>query len=157
MAGTIRTRADGDEKAIGVDDLRLVGRDANFDPVGIEEAGFAHHAVHAVAGELMFQHVHFMIQGLVQAQQQVLGFQVLFDPVGAPVEAALAPAREVEYGFAQRLRGDGASMYGYAADPPALFDDQDGLAELGGLDGAAPASRAAADDDEVVLCHAAAP
>ena len=78
---------------------------------------------------------------------------VLLDPVGAAVEAALAPAGEVEHGLAQRLRRDGAGVHRDAADAAALLDHQHGLAELGRLDGGAPAGRAAADDDEIEGAH----
>ena len=55
---------------------------------------------------------------------QVLGGDVLLDPVGAAVEAALAPAGEVEHGLAQGLRGDGAGVDRDAADAAALLDHQ---------------------------------
>ena len=89
--------------------------------------------------------------------QQVFGLDVLLDAVGAAVEAALAPAGEVQHRLAQGFRGDGAGMHRHAADPPALFDHQHRAAELGGLDRGPPPGRAAADDDEVVPGHAALP
>ena len=108
------------------------------------------HRVDAVAGELVLQHLDLVVERHVQPRHQVVGLDVLLDPVGAAVEAALAPAGEVQHRLAQGLGRDGAGMDRDAADPPALLDHQHRLAELGGLDGGAPPGGAAADDDEVV-------
>ena len=110
---------------------------------------------HRIAGELVLQHIDLVVERHVQARHQVLGGDVLLHPVGAAVEAALAPAGQVEHGLAQCLRGDGAGVDRYAADAPALLHHQDGAAELRRLDGGAAAGWAAADDDEVVGGHAA--
>ena len=112
------------------------------------------HGADRVAGELVLQDIDLVVERLVQARHQVVGLDVLLDPVGAAVEAALALAGEVQHRLPQGLGRDGAGMDGDAADPAALLDDQDGIAELGGLDGGAAAGWPAADDEEVVSGHA---
>ena len=146
-------RADGDEDVlagVGVDVAVLLG---DLDGVRIEEAGLAARGLHAVAGELVLQHLDLVVERLVQARHQVGGADVLLHPVGAAVEAALAPAGEVEHGLAQRLGRDGAGVDGDPADAAALLDDQNGPADLGGLHGGAAPGGAAADDNHVVIIH----
>ena len=109
--------------------------------------------LHAVAGELVLQHLDLVVERHVQARHQVLGGDVLLHPIGAAVEAALAPAGEVEHRLAQRLGRDGAGVHRDAADAAALLDHEHGSAELGRLDRGAAAGRAAADDDEVDCVH----
>ena len=106
-----------------------------------------------VAGELVLEHIDLVVEGHVQAHHQVVGGDVLLHAVGAAVEAALAPAGQVEHGLAEGLRGDGAGVDRDATDAAALLDHEDGAAELCRLDGGAAAGGAAADDDEVVGAH----
>ncbi len=109
--------------------------------------------LHAVAGELVFQHFHFVIQGDEQAAAQVLGVDLLLDAIGATVKTALAPAGEVERGFAQGLGWNGAGMHRNAADAAAFLDDQNLLFELGGLNGGPSSRRTAADNNQIELVH----
>ncbi len=125
----------------------------DLDAVRVEEARGADGGLHRIAGELVLQHIDLVVEGHVQACHQVLGGDVLLHPVGAAVEAALAPAGQVEHGFPQRLRGDGAGVDRYAADAPTFLHHEDGAAELRRLDGGAAAGGATADDDEVVGVH----
>ena len=101
----------------------------------------------------MLQHIDLVIQGHMQARHQVLGLDVLFHPVGAAVEAAFAPARQVQHGFAQGLGRDGAGVDGHSADAAALFHHQDGAPEFRRLDRRPTAGRAAAYNNEIVSCH----
>ncbi len=94
-----------------------------------------------------------MIEGDDQSLAQILGADLLLDAVRAAVKAAFAPTREIERRFAQGLRRDRARVHGNAADAFALFDDENLLAELGGLDGATAAGGSASDDDEIELVH----
>ena len=87
------------------------------------------------------------------AAAKIFGADLFLDPVSPSVESALAPARKVEGRFAQGLRGDRAGVNRYAANPFALFYDQNLLAEFGCLDGCTATGWSAADDDEVVLVH----
>jgi hypothetical protein len=88
----------------------------HLDMVRIEEAGHAGNGAHPVAGELMLQHIDLMIEGHVQPHHQVLGLDVLLDPVGAAVKPAFPPAGQVQHRLAQGLRRDGAGVDRYAAD-----------------------------------------
>jgi len=86
----------------------------------------------------MFQNLDFVVERLAQPRHQVGGVDVLFDAVGPSVEPALAPAGQVEHGFAQRLRRNRAGMDRYAADPAAFLHHQDRFIDLGRLDRSAP-------------------
>ena len=109
--------------------------------------------LHAVAIELVLENGNLVIERYQQSAAQVVGADVLLDPVGLAVEAPFAPAGEIQGGFAQGLGGNGAGVNRDAADAPPAFDHQGGLVQLGGLDGGAASCRAAADDDEVVVVH----
>ena len=148
--GRVPTEISASAKPTSLSVAILVGE---AQPVGVDEFRRRAHAAHAVAHELVLQHLDLVVERLVQPLDQVADRDVLLDPVAAPVEAALAPARQVEHRLAQRLRRDRAGMHRDAAEPPALVDHQHGLAELGRLDGGAPAGRPAADDDHVVVIH----
>ena len=88
---------------------------------------------------------------------EIAAVDILLHAVGAPVEAALAPAGEVQHGLAQGLGRDGAGMHGNAADAPAPLDDEHRLAELRRLHGGALAGRARADDDQIICVHCLSP
>lgn len=64
----------------------------DLDLVRPYETGLAQRGAHHVAAELMLQHFHLMVEGLLQPGHQVGGADLLLHPVGATVEAALAPA-----------------------------------------------------------------
>ena len=133
----------------------LAGVGGQRGAVGVDELTRGMNALHRIAHELVLQHLDLVVERLVQARDQVLGGDVLLDPVAAAVEAALAPARKIEHGLAQRLGRDGAGVHRNAAEPAALVDHQHRLAELGRLHGGAPARRAAADHQHVVVVHSA--
>ena len=57
---------------------------------------------------------------------------LVLDPIALAVDPALAHAREVEDGLAQRLRRDRARVHADAADHLPAIDDRDALAELRG-------------------------
>ena len=83
---------------------------------------------------------------------------VLLDAVGAAVEAALAPAREVEHRLAQ-ASSTGSCRCARRRRRPAAASRRPARtsSELRRLDRRAPAGRTAADDDEIVLLHACPP
>ena len=151
--GAMRSGADGDQNALALEDADVAGVRGDLDAMRVEEARGADGGLHRVAGELVFQHIDLVVERHVQARHQVLGGDVLLHPVGAAVEATLAPAGEVEHGLPHRLRRDGAGVDRDAADAAALLHHEDGAAELRGLDGGAAAGGAAADDDEVEGAH----
>ena len=86
------------------------------DAMRIEEAGDAGDGAHAIAGELVLEHVDLMVERHAQPRAEILALDVLFDAVGEAVEAALAPAAQIEDGFAQGLGRDGAGVDRDAAD-----------------------------------------
>ena len=114
-------------------------------------------AAHAVAHELVLQHLDFVVERLVQPLDQVAGGNILLDPIAPSVKAPLAPAGQVEHRLAQCLRRDRAGMNRNAAEPPPLVDHQHGLAELGRLNRRAASGRAGADDDHVEMVHGGEP
>ncbi len=144
----------GDDDLLGAEHQPLAVRRRHLDLVRIEEARHAMADLHAVAGELMLQHVHFVVQRLVQARPQVLRSQVLLHPVGPAIEAALAPAGEIQHRLAQGLGGNGPGVHRHAAHAAALVDDQHRPAELGGLDGGAPPRGTASDNNQIIGAHA---
>jgi hypothetical protein len=150
---TMRAGADGDQDALALEDANVAVAGRDLDAVRVEETPGANGGLHRVAGELVLQHVDLVVERHVQARHQVLGADILLHPIGTAVEAALAPAGQVEHGLAQRLRGDGTGVHRDAADAAAPLDHQDRAAELRRLDRGASAGRPAADDDEVVAAH----
>ena len=132
-------------------DLAAIRR--HLDLVRPDKAALAAGGLHHVAAELMFQHLDLVVEGLLQPRDQVGGGDILLDPIGPAVEAALAPAGKIEHGFAQRFGRDRSGMNRDAADPPALFHHQNRPVELGELDGGPAAGRAGADDEHVVVIH----
>ncbi len=129
---------DMDHFAIVLDDLH---------GLRIDEARLAANMLHAIASELMLRTLDFMVEGDQQAATQILGADFLLDAIGAPVEATLAPAGEIERGFAQRLRREWCRYAPeHATDTLALLDHKNLLAELCGLNGASAAGGATAHD-----------
>ncbi len=104
-------RADGDDEALAFDDQLALVRLGHLNVMGIDEAREAAHGAHAVALELMLQHVDFMLQGHAQPIAEILAGNMLLNAIGAPIKAALAPTGEIEHGLAQRLGGNGAGMH----------------------------------------------
>ena len=139
-----------DDDVVGRDDVRFAARLGDGDGVGVDEAGRAAHRPHAVARELVLEHVDLVVQGLVQAGAQVAAFDVLLHPVGEAIEAALPPAGEIEHGLAKGLGGDGAGVHRDPAHPQPVLDHQHRVSELGGLDGGAATRGSAADHDQFV-------
>ena len=153
IIGAERTGAAGDQDVGRRDEPRFAAFGRDLDAVRGHEPGLAARGLDRVSAELVLQNFDFVVERLVQAGDEIGRRDVLLDPVGAAVKAALAPARQVEHGFAQRLGRDGPGMDRYAADPAALFDHQHRAVELCPLHGGAPSGRAAADDDQVVVVH----
>ena len=98
-------------------------------------------------------HVDLMLERHPQTGVKIVAVNVLLDSIGTAVKSTLAPAGEVQDGFAERLRGDGAGVHRHAADATALLHHQDGAAEFRRLDGGTAAGRTAADHNEVVGAH----
>ena len=107
---TVRRGADGDDDFVGTVLMRLARIDAHADAVGVKEAGPAGDGLDAIAGELVFEHFDFVVERHAQAGAEVLALDVLLDPIGQAVKAALAPAGQVEHGLAQGLARDGAGV-----------------------------------------------
>ncbi len=157
VAGAIGGRAHGDQDALAAHDLLVAIGLGHGQAMGVDEAGLAGQGAHAVALELVLQHLDLVVQGLVQAHGEVGAADVLLDPVGAAVEAALAPAGQVQRRLAQGLGRDGAGVHRHPADAAAVLDHQHRLAQLGRLHRGPAARRPRADDDEIVAIHLDAP
>ena len=89
----------------------------------------------------MFKHFDFVVEGDCQTLAQVFCGDALLVAVRAAIDAALAPAGQVQHGLAQRLGRNSAGVHANAADAPALLDHKHGLLQLRGLHGSAPSSR----------------
>ena len=149
---TIRLGADSyDEPPRGEALGSSVG--CNFDMQRIDEPCFATDPVHAVAGKLVFEDFHLMIQCDRKPPAQVLRRDRLLVPMRPAVEATLAPAGKIEHRLAQRLRRYGAGMHTYAADAPALLDHEHGFLQLRRLHSRAPSGGAGADNDQIIGLH----
>ncbi len=157
VAWPVRPCADGDQRMREADLAVVAGVGGQADLVGTEEFYRGARALDGVAHELVLQHLDLVVERLVQALDQIADGNVLLDPVAASVEAALAPAREVEHRLAQRLGGNRAGMHGNTAQAPAPVDHQNRFAELGRLHGGAASGRPAADDQHVVVHVALSP
>ncbi len=153
VVGAERTRADREQDALGADLNDIVIVLLDLQRIGRNEARLAAHVLHAVAGKLVFENFHFVVERDQQAAAQIVGADLLLDAIGLAVKAALAPAGQVQRRLAQRFRRDRTGMNRDATDPAALLDNEHFLVELGCLDGGAAAGRAAADDDKVILVH----
>ena len=84
VRGPIGMGADGDQHLVRLDlllDLAPIFAAHHGDAVRIEEAPHADHALHAVAGELVFQHGNLVIQRLAEPGGKIGGADVLLDPV----------------------------------------------------------------------------
>src|SRR5262249_2650010 len=103
---------------------------------------------HVVARELVADDVGLTLADPGRARAQVVHRDVALDAVALTVDRALAEAREVEHGLAQRLGGDRPREDAAATELLAL-DDRRTAAELGGLDRRLLASRAGADGEQV--------
>ena len=119
-----RRGADGDNDFVGLEDDPRLRAVLDADAMRIEEIGDGRDGLDAVAGELVLQHVDLVVERHAQARAEILALDVLLDAVGEAVEAALAPAREVEHRLAQRLGRDGAGVDRNAADPQPILDHQ---------------------------------
>jgi hypothetical protein len=71
------------------------------------------------------------------------------------VQPALAKAREVQGGLAQRLRGQRAGVHHRAAVHRLLLDERDRLAEVRGLHRALLSCGPTTDDDQIEFVHEA--
>lgn len=145
--------ADGEQNGGGSDGHDFTVAFHHFHGVGVDEACRAANVLHAVAGELVLQHLDLVIERDEQAAAQIVGVDLLLDAIGTAVKTALAPAGEIERGFAQGLGRDGAGMHGNTADTAAFLDDQNLLFELGGLNGGPSSRRTAADNNQIELVH----
>lgn len=153
----MRPGAHGDQ-CVGETDFAVVAIvRCQADLVGAEKFHRRARAFDRVAHELVLQHLDLMVERLVQALDQVADRDILLDPIAASIEAALAPAREIEHRFAQRFGRNGAGVHRDAAKAPAPVDHQHRFAEFGRLHCGAAAGRAAADDQHVVVHIAPSP
>ena len=116
IVGPERARSASDERVFRGVDLVLAAVARHLDAVRADVAGFAAGRLHGVAAELMLENLDLVVERFVQAGDEVGRTDILLDPVGAAIEAALAPARQVQHGFAQGLRRDRPGMDRNAAD-----------------------------------------
>ena len=150
IVGTMRPRADGDQETTAFDDMGITLRRDHLNAMRVNKMGGAEHGLDPVSGKLMLKDIDLVIEGHLQPAHQIRSRDILLDAVCASVEAALPIAGEIEHGLAQRLRRDRAGMNRNAADPATLLDDENRLADLGGLNGGPATGGTAADDDQII-------
>src|SRR3972149_456339 len=153
-----RVRAAGDDDLLGGEAALLAVVAADADRVWIDEARVARDQRDAVSRELVADDVDVAVDHVLRPPEEVMDRDLLADAVALAVQAALAHAREVEHGLAQRLRGNRARVRADAADHVPALDHGHAPPELRGLDGRLLPSRTGADDDEIeVELHACTP
>ena len=151
IIGPVGAGAGGDQESVGGEAGGLARLGGHFDGLGASEPRQPVERVDMVAVELMFEHIDLVIERHMQARFEVLRLDVVLHPVGSAIEAAFAPAGEVEHRFAQGFRRDRAGMDRDAAEPVLAVDDQHAAFELAGLNGGRASGGAGADDDEIVM------
>ena len=109
--------------------------------------------VDPVPRELGAIDVVLFLDHVMTAKHQVVDGDGLLHAIGVAVEAALAEARKVEDGLAQRLGGNGARVDTDAAHAAQPLDDGDAAAKLGRLYRGMMAGGAAANHHELVAGH----
>ena len=139
-----------DDEFIGAD-FRLLGAVIHRQLVLAREARRAREQIDMVAVELPVDLLHLVLDHAVRHGGEVFDRDVALDPVGRAEQPALAGARQIKHGLAQRFRGDRARVDTGAPQLFAFFDHDGALAELRGLNGRALPGWAAADDREIVL------
>ena len=92
VVGPIGLGSGGNQKPVGgqAGDIARLGGD--IDGLRIDEMRQPVQRVHVVARELMLKHVDLVIERHVQPCLEILGGDIILDPVRAAVKAALAPA-----------------------------------------------------------------
>ena len=94
--------------------------DGDFDRVLVDERRLADDHVDAIAGELILNHVPFVLADLEHLAAQVVHRDLALAAVELVVHVAVAIAGEVQDRFADRLRGDRAGVEADAAQQLAL-------------------------------------
>ena len=122
----------------------------DLDRMRIDEPRGALDPIHPIAMKLMLQHFDFVLERLVQPPHQVVGTNVLLDPVTAPIKPTLPPTGKIEHGLANGLGRDRPGMHRNPTNPPPLFDNEHRLPKLRRLHRAPAPGRSAANDDEIV-------
>ena len=102
--------------------------------VRVEKGRLRRDDLHPVAHELGADDVNLVGHDMVGAEEQVGDGDVLLDSVGRPVQPALAVARQVQDGLAQRLAGDRSRVDADAAHHRLALHNRHALAQLGRLD-----------------------
>ena len=143
--------AAGDEN-IGRGELALGVGTGDVEDVGVgSEGGVAVDELDAVALELVFDDGVLAFDDLVDAEHEVLDIDAGFEAVAAAVKAALAEAAQVEHGFAEGFRRNGAGVEANTPEVGRFVDDSDAMAQFGGFDGTVMAGGPAANYQEVVV------
>ena len=96
-------------------------------------------------------HVDLVGDNVIDPLQQVVDSDVLFDPVGRAVDAALAESGQVHHRLAEGLGRNGAGVHTDTANRTGTLDHRDALAQLGRLDGRALTGRTRSDHHQVVV------
>ena len=133
--------------------FRLVARADHADVVRIDEAGHTGEHFDAVARKLRADHVHLCLDHMLRAKAEVSHRDLLFHAIVDAVDALIVETGKMKDRFADRLAGDGAGIYGRAADHFKFFDERDTLAVLCGLNGGALSRGPGPDDDKIEFFH----
>ena len=147
-SGRARRRgADGDDDALGGQpEARAGARDLERVRVGERRRALEH--AHAVAAQLVGDHVLLVLDHLVRAREQVVDRDLVLHAEGVAVDARRAAGQLDDRG-AQRLRRHRAGVGRHPAERRAALDQRHALAELRRLDGRALPGRAGADRDQI--------
>src|SRR6266849_2010965 len=91
----------------------------------------------------------FHVHDFALVVHEIVDGEIFLQRIVDAIEAALLESGKIEGGFAEGLAGNGAGVDATSAHVLGAFDDNDALAEVGGLGAALLTSRAAPDDDEI--------
>jgi hypothetical protein len=118
--------------------------------MGIQEPGRPLDQRHAVAGELVTDHVGLPADHVPGPALQILDRDHVLHPIALAVDRSLVVAGQVQDGLAEGLGRDGPGDDAHAAELPALHD-RGSAPQLGRLDRGLLPGGPRSDDDQVVV------
>lgn len=149
VGGVIRRRTGGDQYEGGLQHLRSVRR-CHFDVMGIAQHGGAVDDVDLVAQEIVADLFALFAHDEAFVEKQIAGVGFVVEPRAHAEESGLRKTGQVQRGFLERLRRDGAGVDPGAAESRVLFNQRDATAVEGGVQGRFFATRTGTDDNEIV-------
>ena len=119
----------------------------------VQERGRAGEQIHMVPLQLSAKNLRLGLDHMTCPQAQVVHRDVALDRIAHPIHGFLPQSCQVNYGFAQRLAGNGSRVEADATQHIPLFNNGDFLPQLRSLDRCIMPSRPASDDDDVIRFH----